>query len=163
MQSIIFDDGYRTYDINGDESRVIRVNVSDFNLLRRNEEAEERISELVRQLSAANDPTPEDLAEYDKGFREQINYIFGTDVCTPAFGESHCMSIVSDGRMLYEEFLEALLKQVEQDIAERRQGLEQRRRAASPKVQQYIDAAVPHIDISALSEEQKSALRAQLE
>lgn len=30
MTSLKFDDGYKEYSINGDESRVIRINTTDF-------------------------------------------------------------------------------------------------------------------------------------
>lgn len=140
MQSIIFDDGIKEYDINGDESRVIRINISDFNLLKRRDEAVKNIEALVRDMKADGTPTPEKLTEYDRRFREQINYIFGSDVCTPAFGSAHCMSIVSGGKMLFEGFLDALLRQVEQDMGETQSGFKLRLESIDrAKVNKYIN------------------------
>lgn len=115
MQSINFDDGFKEYDINGDESRVIRVNVTDFNILSRRDKAIPEIERIGREM-AESSGAPEELAEFDRRFREQINFIFGTDVCTAAFGATHCMSIVSDGSMLFTGFVEALMAQVEKDM-----------------------------------------------
>ena len=35
MSSIIFDEGYRTFDINGDPNRVLRINPADIGILDR--------------------------------------------------------------------------------------------------------------------------------
>ena len=45
MQSINFDEGIKTFSINGDEARVIRINPGDLNLLIRSEEAQKHIAE----------------------------------------------------------------------------------------------------------------------
>lgn len=45
MRSISFCENYKSFSINGDESRVIRFNPDDPNILVRAEEAQKRISE----------------------------------------------------------------------------------------------------------------------
>ncbi|EEG57873.1 hypothetical protein CLOSTASPAR_00016, partial [[Clostridium] asparagiforme DSM 15981] len=45
MRSISFSENYKSFSINGDESRVIRFNPDDPNILVRAEEAQKRISE----------------------------------------------------------------------------------------------------------------------
>ena len=116
MKSINFNDGYKTYALNNDESNVIRINVTDFNMATRYEETAPKISALADKMKAIKDPTPAQISEIDARIREYINYIFGTDVCTPAFGKAHCMSVVGGGRLLFEGFLEALIEAVQSDM-----------------------------------------------
>ena len=47
--------------------------------------------------------------------REQLNYIFGTDVSTPAFGTMNSLTFV-DGVPVFVGFLNALLDEVTADI-----------------------------------------------
>lgn len=108
--NISFATSEKEYIINGDENRVIRVNVADVNTMKRYEEASEKIEALK------NVPrTPEGLAELDRQVREQLNYTFGTDICTAAFGDVNLLSPVEGGKMLFEAFLEAFLPQYKKD------------------------------------------------
>ena len=116
MQSIKFDDGYKTYILNDDENKVIRVNVTDFNILDRYNKAQTDMQALIEEMQNDSEATPEKIASYDKRIRENINFIFGSDVCTAAFGTANCMSVVSNGSMLFESFLNALMPQVQEDM-----------------------------------------------
>jgi hypothetical protein len=116
MQNINFDDGYKRYILNDDENKVIRVNVTDFNILDRYNKAQADMQALIADLQTNKDATPEEIASYDKRIRENINFIFGSDVCTAAFGTANCMSVVSNGSMLFESFLNALMPQVQEDM-----------------------------------------------
>lgn len=116
MTNIKFDDGYKRYILNDDESKIIRVNVTDFNILDRYNKAQADMKALIEEMQNDSDATPEKIASYDKRIRENINYIFGSDVCTAAFGTANCMSVVSNGSMLFESFLNALMPQVQADM-----------------------------------------------
>lgn len=116
MTNIKFDDGYKRYILNDDESKVIRVNVTDFNILDRYNKAQADMQALIEDLQTNKDATPEEITDYDKRIRDNINYIFGSDVCTAAFGTANCMSVVSNGSMLFESFLNALMPQVQEDM-----------------------------------------------
>ena len=50
MRSINFDDGFKSFCINGDENRVIRFNPGDPNMRVRAEEAQKRIQEWEGSL-----------------------------------------------------------------------------------------------------------------
>lgn len=159
MQNLTFDDGVRSYAVNGDESRVIRVCVTDMNLGKRIAELEQQMPALDAKYRSLTDPTAEQLAELDRDIRGLINTAFGADVCTPAFGETNCCSPVgADGHMLFTGFLEALTAQIRAEIA----------KLPAPKpraeVQAYLeDTAAPVMpDISALTPEQRRALLAEL-
>lgn len=117
MQSINFSTGYKEYAINGDDSKTIRVNISDLNIPARVDEVQnffenlaDKFKEEDRQIAA------DDLSELDKQLRDKINYAFGSDVCTNAFGTVNCLSPLSDGKMLAEAFLEQLIPVVEADM-----------------------------------------------
>ena len=130
MRSINFDDGYRTYAINGDESRVIRVNVTDLNALERFNTAVEEIDRLIAD-SKGEDATPEKLVELDRIIREQFDHIFGEGMCKTVFGCVNILSAVTDGRMLIESFLDAFLPVIREDIAAAAQ-------ASGERVNKYI-------------------------
>lgn len=116
MQSINFSTGFKEYAVNGDENNVIRVNVSDLNMLKRYEDAQVKINALTDKFKDIDKPTPEQLVEADKEVRELLNYVFGGDVCTPAFGNTNCLSPVSNGMFLFEAFMDAFIPLIETDM-----------------------------------------------
>lgn len=109
MQNIRFDDGFREYKINGDKSRVIRVNPSDFGIVSRLRAAQAALAELK--------PTdgPEGLAEIDRAVREQIDGVFGKGTSDAVFGGTNCASLAG-GKPIYQNFLEAFMPIIEADI-----------------------------------------------
>lgn len=117
MQSINFNIGYKEYIINNDENNKVRININDLNIPHRIEECQSFFDETAEKYKNENRLlTSEELAEMDKLIREKINYAFGTDVCTPAFGNINCMSPVEGGKMLFEAFFEVLMPVVEADM-----------------------------------------------
>ena len=117
MQNISFDSGFKTYILNGDESCKIRINVSDLNFLSRYEEQQKRLDELTEELKRSEGSEGERLAEFDRRFRECINGVFGSDVCTAAFGTANCLSPVESGKLLFQSFLDALMPVIEEDMS----------------------------------------------
>lgn len=113
-RNISFATGEKEYIVNGDESKVIRINVADVNMLARYEQARERFKQI--QSEFGDDPSPADLIKADEMVRGLINDIFDADVCTPAFGGTNCLSPVSSGKTLYQSFLDAFLPEVKKDI-----------------------------------------------
>lgn len=118
MQTISFDNGIKEYAINGDENNVIRFNPTDFGLVERIKKAQKKIEELEKHYNKA-EKTQENaekiLIDYDRKIRDQINYVFNSDVCTAAFGSTNCMTICA-GQPLYQNFLEAVIPILEKDI-----------------------------------------------
>lgn len=118
MQSLNFDEGYKEFSINGDESRVIRFNPADYGLLERYKEARNAIMKSVDELQndielkndgSAKDETDEaadQLASVRKLIFEQVNYIFNADVSKTVFGNQSPISTVK-GKFLFEGFIEA--------------------------------------------------------
>ncbi len=118
MQSINFNNGYKEYAINGDENCIVRFVPSDFGILDRINKSIPVIENIHKKYSDLKNDTTEIsdmMVSCDKEIREQINYIFGNDVCTPAFGETNCLS-PAGGNLLYQNFLDALLPILKKDI-----------------------------------------------
>ncbi len=161
MKSINFDEGYKEYSINGDESRVIRVRVADPNILPRFAAVSDKLDEMQKKYTEA---TPEVMGAVDKELRDLLNEVFQTDICTPAFGEAAVMSITSSGKPLYQAFLEAFLPVVQQDIEAAGKAAQDNAPKPSERVQKYLDTPVASAlpDISGLTAEQKAELLAQL-
>ena len=114
MKSIRFDDGFREYAINGDETRVIRVNPSDFGIIERLTAAQNAMANVTI------DNTPEGIAAFDKFAREQIDMVFGEGTSAVAFGRTHLAS-PANGKPLYVNFLEAFAPIIKADLdAERK-------------------------------------------
>ena len=161
MKQINFDSGIREYGVNGDESRVIRIMISDMNLGKRIADMESRVTELADKYRSVTEPDAEQLAALDLDVRSVINESLGCDVCTPAFGAVNCCSPVAGGKLLFEGFLKALTEQIKADIAELKPA------SVRPEVAGYLGdlpkpAVSQQIDISALSAEQRRALVSEL-
>ncbi len=109
MKSIRFDDGFHEYAINGDETRVIRVNPSDFGILARLKVAEESMKDIKIEN------TPEGIAEFDRLAREQIDKVFGEGTAQIVFGRTNCASMAG-GKPIYINFLEAFAPIIKADV-----------------------------------------------
>lgn len=174
MQSINFDEGYKTYAINGDENRVIRINVTDLNVKKRFDEATKIIFEMVDSIN--DDVTVEQITEADRVIRGQLDHIFGAGTCEMAFGQTNVLSFVGGGKMLIESFLDALMPVITADMkaaaAASRVSIEKKTEkytapvlAKPPIVGMSDRITAGRIDVSTLSklsEEQKDALLMEL-
>lgn len=116
MQKLVFDRGYKEYQIGDDENAVIRINTADVGILARLNEAVKNIEQIQKKYeNAENTDAIQLITECDKDIREQINYIFGSDVCTVAFGEINCLSLAG-GKPIFENFLEVLIPVMQADF-----------------------------------------------
>ena len=131
MKSIDFDNGVRTYAINGDENNTIKIMISDLNIIDRISGMESRLSELSEKF---RNMTAEQVREMDIAVRDIINTAFGSDVCTPAFGQVNCCSVLEGGKLLFEGFVESLSELVRSEIEA--MNLE---RSPRPEVQRYLE------------------------
>lgn len=173
MKSINFDEGYKEYAINNDPSRVIKIRVADIGLLDRVKKASADMEKLFAKYK--NAPDLDEMSAFDKEFRELLNTAFGSDICTPVFGNSSVMSLTSSGNYLFSEFMNAFLPVLEADIKAAVMTQKINAPEIRPEVKKYVDAptvkplaglAKPYgeqlPDVSGLTAEQKKALLAQL-
>ena len=162
MQSIDFNGGnYKEYAINGDENRVIRINVSDVGIITRIQDAMSKADNIAEEVSERekNEDRTQLLKEYDQRAREMVNDIFGTDVCTAALGSVNVFSVASNGKPV--NFLEALLVVVVQEIKSAQTAAQIK---LQEKVEKYIAPVVaqPAVNVAELSDEDKKALLREL-
>lgn len=115
MKSINFNTGIKEYAVNGDEGNVIRVNVGDMNIATRFKENINLFDDIQRDIDENGKPTPEKLSEYDKTIKEKIDYIFGSDVSSHAFGNASCLSPVGDGKLMFTAFMESFMELIKED------------------------------------------------
>ena len=178
MQSINFNSGFKEYAINGDESKTIKVNVSDMNLPKRIAEVEKIFTDLSDKYKDENrNLTADELYDIDKTVREKINYAFGSDICTNAFGDTNCLSFVSNGDMLFEAFFNAFLPvikagmekvaqtskiKLEEKTAKYTAHLEKPVITTNNPVNVYANPQPVLPDVSNLTPEQKKALAEEL-
>lgn len=135
MHSINFSDNLKSFSINGDESRVIRFNPADPNILVRADAAQKRITEKQSQIGTVKllpDGTPAEtpteqarelLKEFDDLIREEINYIFNSDVYDTVFaGQSPLCIVGEEKEFLFEAFLRAAMPIIQEGVDEFRVG-----------------------------------------
>lgn len=113
-------DGRKEFYINGDESRVIRVNLNDDNIVTRARKAMrvlEKLADSVEGFKSENDDDFLDLLEHlDEEARKEINRVFEYDVSTPVFGGISPFAVVNDkGQVYVEAFLNAIMPKIEED------------------------------------------------
>lgn len=130
MRSISFPDNIKSFSINDDDSRVIRFNPADPNILARADEAQKRIKDKQGQLAEVKlrpDGSPMDstdaavelLREFDQLIREEINYIFNSDVYDTVFAGQSPLCIVGDEKeFLFEAFISAALPIIQEGVDE---------------------------------------------
>ena len=118
MKSINFNQNIKTYAINGDENNVVKLNTSDYGIFTRAEEMQTKFVELSKEATQAeNESNFEKLKKVEKDVRNALDYIFNTDVCTPAFGKTNCLS-PCNGSFIFMNFLEAMLEVLKEDMVQ---------------------------------------------
>lgn len=126
MNNLSFDVGYKEYSINGDESRILRINTSDMNFITRMNKAEKELQKIADKCNSATaENAIETLSYLDNEVRKQINYVFDGDVSDIIFGNTNCISI-SGGKPIFENFLEAVLPIIKEDISTEQKKIERK-------------------------------------
>lgn len=119
MQSLKFNDGLVRLAINGNESRVITINPTDFGILTRFEEAEPKIEKIIEDAQNKETGDKKDgvklLAELDKKLKEMVDFIVGSPVSDIVFGNTNCISLAG-GSYIFMNFLEAYISYLEPKI-----------------------------------------------
>ena len=138
MKDLSFDEEYKEFSINGDENRVIRFNPSDMAIIKRLEEAKNKISESMAikdDIELDNEGKPVDslenyskvISHIDNVIKEQINYIFDSDVANVVFGNQSPLANIK-GKPLYERFMESVMPEIKKAVEE--EAKESRKRVA---------------------------------
>ena len=129
MQSLNFDEGIKSFAINGDESRVIRFNPADPDMMTRYYKAFQMLKEAKGSLlSDVNLDAEGKLSEEDKLgegsraleetnslIRKAMNLMFNSDVYDTIFAGQSPFCIVR-GKYLFEAFMDTLQPVLESEI-----------------------------------------------
>lgn len=130
MQSLNFDDGLKSFAINGDESRVIRFNPADPGLIKRYHEALQLVqnaqSGVNKEVPLHADGMPKGGTEESVKIVEEINGVirdalklmFNADVYDAVFAGQSPLAATAGGKYLFEAFMESLLPIFEKEIKE---------------------------------------------
>ena len=120
-----FDDGVKEYAINGDTSRVLRVNVSDANLLPRLYDSFVKAQEMVKGLKeykpeeftmdAAKEGVDR-ITELDQFIRKGFDEVFYPGAADIVFGNKNVLAFVGNGDTIYESFMTAFIGVMEKEI-----------------------------------------------
>lgn len=127
MKSLNFNDGYESFAINGDESRVIRFNPRDPNIIQRYNQSLKNIMGAKETISGditlkadgtiekADDieAAAKTLMDTDQIIRENVNMMFNSDVYDIVFAGQSPFSGVGNGRLLFETFMFAVKPVIE--------------------------------------------------
>lgn len=121
MENLSFDEGLKSYKINGDSNRVLRFNPGDINILTRYKEVVTNLEKISDNLPEANINaygTPADNADivsaqleaFDNELKKQLNYLFNADVYDILFAGQSPLCRVGKGRLLVEEIIDKIGK-----------------------------------------------------
>lgn len=128
MKNLNFNEALMSFSINGDENRVISFNPGDPNLMSRAVKTQKRLSEKqdeMKEIQLNRDGTPADeteevviaLEEFESLVREEINYIFNSDVYDIVFnGQSPLCIVGNEKNFLFEEFINSTLPFIEKEM-----------------------------------------------
>lgn len=136
MQNLKFDEGYKEFSINGDESKVIRFNPTDVAIIERFAQAEKNMTTYMEKIKDYKiDESKDDLeklraeAEAQKEARlficEQVDYIFDNPVSLVVFGNQSPLSPVG-GKLLFERFLDCVKPVIEADVKKENEASQKR-------------------------------------
>ncbi|MBQ8552308.1 MAG: hypothetical protein IJ428_05805 [Clostridia bacterium] len=106
MKNIEFNNGYKTYVING--GCEIRIHPTDFGLPERVRGMVEALKKAETELGYRENPhNLEAVTALDRIAREQIDAVFGDGIAAKVFGSANCASLV-DGQPCFVGFIEAM-------------------------------------------------------
>ncbi len=116
---LIFDEGFKEFNINGDPNRTIRFNPSDISIIERAQKVKRDIGKEVEKLDNLEITDEETMAkaveEVNKIVKDKINYIFGSDVSEIVFGVQSPISS-ANGVTLAERFIAAAIPIIQKEI-----------------------------------------------
>lgn len=116
---LIFDEGFKEFNINGDPNRVIRFNPTDISIIERAQKVKKEIGEEVKNLDKLEINDDEAVAkaveEVNKIIKEKINYIFGSGISETVFGVQSPLAS-ANGVTLAERFIAAAIPIIQKEI-----------------------------------------------
>lgn len=132
MADIRFETGIKEFNING--AVAVRFSPTDMNFIEKVYNAMENIDKRQEtykaEIGTMKDEAVFDLARrVDAEARDEINAIFGSDICTSIFGDLSLYAL-ADGFPIWANLLLAIIDQLEGAFAEEK-------KKTNPRIQKY--------------------------
>lgn len=108
------------FRINGNDDKILRLNISDLGIIDRFEKGYAKLQEEVSKIAEIpmdDDNVTEKMAEIDKIMRKQIDFIFDSNVSEICAGDG-TMYDPKGGVLRFEHILDVLLGLYEKNIQE---------------------------------------------
>ena len=125
MNTLSFETGLKTFDVNGDPEKTITFNPGDFNFIHKLYSAYTKLDSLqkVYQLKAEKTESTEKLLkivhEADLEIRKVIDGVFDCPASDMVFGSQSAYAITTDGCPLWTGFLVAVMANCDETFTER--------------------------------------------
>lgn len=108
---------YTFSDASGEVVAYFRMNPTDIRLAQRADKAVEFLQNMAQTVK--EQPTTEDLLEYDKQLTDQINFILGYDAAATLFGFMSATTVMGDGKIFAALVLETIAENLKADLESR--------------------------------------------
>ena len=118
---IVIDDGFKTYDIENKEDKVLgqfSFNPSDTSIIHRHEEVVNELSELSFDEQNTEN-IDEELKRIEKVIYEKINYLLNADVAEAFFSIMGPLTPLASGQYFIESELDAIGQAIQNETGER--------------------------------------------
>ncbi len=132
MADIKFDTGLKTFDINGRcQATFAPTDMAFIERIYSCLEAMDAMQTKYKEIAdtSSNTEVFRIAREMDAEAREEINAVFGFDICSPLFGEMSLFTI-ADGLPIWANFILAIIDTLEGDFAEQK-------KKTNPRVAKY--------------------------
>ena len=131
---ISFDSGLKEFDVNG--KVTVCFNPTDMTFIEKVYDLLERMDKRNEKFTAeVNQSDGKELFEisrrFDKEAREELNGLFGDDVCTPLFG-TMALNTIADGLPVWANFIFAVIDLFDASITAERA-------KTNPRIKKYTD------------------------
>ncbi len=109
--------GKKKIRINGDDSLILMLNTSDFNVIQRLDESLPKLDNLEAEITKLGEKSKEEsdtakfaaqIKRFDDQMKEIIDYIFDSNVSEVCAGNASMCDFVDGGFMRYEVIISAL-------------------------------------------------------
>ena len=131
---ISFDSGIKEFDVNG--KVTVCFNPTDLAFIEKVYDLLERMDKRNEKFTAeVNESDGRELFEishrFDNEAREELNSLFGDDVCTPLFGKM-ALNTIADGLPVWANFIFAVIDLFDESIKAERS-------KTNPRIQKYTE------------------------
>ncbi len=121
---IVFDDGIKEFEINGDPNRILRINLADIGLVDRMKASLDKMKDELKDIDLTVDgestDKQESVAEFvrtlNKKLREGFDEMFYPGASEAVFWVQNPLSTASNGATIYENFIESFTKLLEPEF-----------------------------------------------